>query len=51
MLGITRDTLRNWERSNKPKPVHHPLNKYRLSRREQLQALVVKTAGRGESGT
>lgn len=40
VLGVTAGTLRYWDRTGKLKPVRHPLNGYRLYRREDLDALL-----------
>ena len=39
-LGVTPNTLRNWERSKKISTSRHPLNRYRLYRREDLELLL-----------
>ena len=41
-LGVSPKTLRNWDRTNKLKPVRHPLNQYRLYRRQDLEVLLRK---------
>jgi PAS domain S-box-containing protein len=38
-LGVSVSTLRNWDKSGKLKPRRHPLNKYRIYSREDLQAI------------
>jgi excisionase family DNA binding protein len=40
MLGVTSNTLRNWERTGKLKCYIHPINKYRLFKREELEKLL-----------
>jgi excisionase family DNA binding protein len=40
ILHVTNETLRNWDRSGKLKPVRHPVNGYRLYKRADLEALV-----------
>ena len=40
ILCVTNETLRNWDRSGKLKPVRHPVNGYRLYKRADLEALV-----------
>jgi len=40
LLGVTRATLRNWERHGKLNPHRHPINRYRLYKREDLEALL-----------
>jgi hypothetical protein len=44
VLGVAPDTLRNWDRADKLKPLRHPLNGYRLYRRDDLEALLARTA-------
>ena len=38
-LGVTAATLRNWDRAGKLKAHRHPMNGYRLYRRDELEAL------------
>jgi DNA (cytosine-5)-methyltransferase 1 len=45
-LGVSPKTLRYWDRTDKLKPVRHPLNRYRLYRREDLEALLRQLDGR-----
>jgi excisionase family DNA binding protein len=40
VLGVSPRTLRNWDRSRKLKALRHPVNGYRLYRREDLQAVL-----------
>jgi DNA (cytosine-5)-methyltransferase 1 len=40
ILNVTSETLRNWDRSGKLKPIRHPLNGYRLYKRSDLESLV-----------
>jgi excisionase family DNA binding protein len=40
ILNVTNETLRNWDRSGKLKPVRHPVNGYRLYKRADLEALI-----------
>lgn len=40
ILGVSRSTLRNWDRSGKLKAYRHPINRYRLYRREDLEHLL-----------
>lgn len=42
VLGVSPSTLRNWDRAGKLKPYRHPLNGYRLYRRNELEALLEK---------
>jgi excisionase family DNA binding protein len=39
-LGVSRSTLRNWDKAGKLKPYRHPVNGYRLYNREELDALL-----------
>ncbi len=40
-LGVSPNTLRNWERTEKLATYRHPVNGYRLYKRADLQALLV----------
>ena len=39
-LGVSPSTLRNWDRAGKLTPLRHPVNGYRLYRRQDLDALL-----------
>lgn len=39
-LGVSRSTLRNWDRAGKLKPHRHPVNGYRLYSRPELENLL-----------
>lgn len=39
-LGVSPNTLRNWENAGKLVAHRHPVNHYRLFRREELDALL-----------
>jgi hypothetical protein len=39
-LGVCVKTLHNWDRAGKLRPARHPLNGYRLYRRQDLQAIL-----------
>ncbi|MCC6148840.1 MAG: helix-turn-helix domain-containing protein [Planctomycetes bacterium] len=41
-MGVSSNTIRNWDRSGKLKAVRHPMNKYRLYNRKQLEAVLRK---------
>jgi excisionase family DNA binding protein len=45
-LGVSASTLRNWDRAGKVKAVRHPVNAYRLYRREDLEALLKRIGGK-----
>lgn len=35
-LGVSAATLRNWDRAGKVRAIRHPVNAYRLYRKEEL---------------
>ena len=39
-LGVTENTLRNWEKEKKISVYRNPLNRYRLYRQEDLEQLL-----------
>lgn len=39
-LGVSRSTLRNWDKAGKLKAYRHPLNGYRLYNRMELESLL-----------
>jgi MerR family transcriptional regulator, copper efflux regulator len=39
-LGVSPNTLRNWERTGKIAANRHPVNRYRLFRQEDLDGLL-----------
>ncbi len=39
-LGVSPNTLRNWQNAGKIAAQRHPVNGYRLFRREELDALL-----------
>lgn len=41
-LGVSESTLRNWERTGKLTTHRHPVNRYRLYRKSDLEALIRK---------
>jgi DNA-binding transcriptional MerR regulator len=43
-LGVCSSTLRNWDRAGKLKPHRHPMNRYRLYRRAELEAVLHRAA-------
>ncbi|MGH7779149.1 MAG: MerR family DNA-binding transcriptional regulator [Candidatus Binataceae bacterium] len=45
-LGVSASTLRNWDRAGKLKARRHPINRYRLYVRADLDDLLVKVNGR-----
>ncbi|MCX6719215.1 MAG: MerR family transcriptional regulator [Candidatus Taylorbacteria bacterium] len=40
MLGVTPLTLRNWDKSGKLKAMRHPMNNYRVYRKESIDKLI-----------
>jgi excisionase family DNA binding protein len=40
LLGVSAKTLREWDRAGKLKPIRHPINKYRLYARKDLEAFL-----------
>lgn len=40
MLGVTPLTLRNWDNKGKLKALRHPLNNYRVYKREDIEKLL-----------
>ena len=43
-LGVCPSTLPNWDRVGKLKPHRHPMNRYRLYRRAELEAVLRRAA-------
>ena len=39
-LGVSTNTLRNWENAGKIAAYRHPVNSYRLFKQEELDALL-----------
>jgi excisionase family DNA binding protein len=39
-LGVSANTLRNWERAGKIVAYRHPVNRYRLFKQEELDAVL-----------
>jgi excisionase family DNA binding protein len=39
-MGVTAETLRNWDRRGKLIPFRHPINRYRLYRKSDLEKLL-----------
>ena len=40
-LGVSANTLRNWEKVGKIKAQRHPVNSYRLFKKEDLDAILL----------
>ncbi|MDG3008202.1 MerR family DNA-binding transcriptional regulator [Paludisphaera mucosa] len=45
-LGVSAETLRNWDRSAKLTPRRHPVNGYRLYEKNELEAMLLRVEGR-----
>lgn len=45
LLGVSASTLRNWDRQGKVVASRHPVNGYRLYKRQQLAALLSSIGG------
>ena len=43
-LGVSPNTLRNWVNAGKVRAIRHPVNDYRLFKREDLDALLKQVA-------
>jgi MerR family transcriptional regulator, copper efflux regulator len=41
-LGVSASTLRNWDRAGKVRAIRHPVNAYRLYRKDELARLLEK---------
>jgi DNA (cytosine-5)-methyltransferase 1 len=39
-IGVSESTLRNWERDGKITTYRHPISRYRLYKKEDLEALL-----------
>jgi DNA (cytosine-5)-methyltransferase 1 len=40
LLGVTPLTLRNWDKNGKLKASRHPMNNYRVYKREDIERLI-----------
>jgi DNA (cytosine-5)-methyltransferase 1 len=40
MLGVSTLTLRNWDKNGKLKALRHPMNNYRVYKREDIESLI-----------
>jgi MerR family transcriptional regulator, copper efflux regulator len=47
-LGVSPNTLRNWVNAGKIAAVRHPMNDYRLFKKEDLDSLLKKVAAAGK---
>jgi len=42
LLGVTPTTLRRWDNKGKLKTLRHPINRYRLYKKEELELLLAE---------
>ncbi|MEK7660355.1 MAG: MerR family DNA-binding transcriptional regulator [Patescibacteria group bacterium] len=49
ILGVTPLTLRNWDKAGKLVAYRHPLNNYRMYKREQIDEIVDKLGRRRDT--
>jgi excisionase family DNA binding protein len=47
-LGVTSATLRNWDKQGKIKAYRHPLNRYRLYKKSELEKIKKQLVPRKE---
>ena len=40
MLGVDKTTLRRWDKAGKLTPYRHPMNRYRLYKKSEIQAIL-----------
>lgn len=45
-LGVTSQTLRNWDKTGKLIPYRHPMNNYRMFKKSDLEKLLKLKKGR-----
>jgi MerR family copper efflux transcriptional regulator len=50
-LGVSPNTLRNWVNAGKIAAIRHPLNDYRLFKKEDLDSLLKKVAAASKKTT
>jgi DNA (cytosine-5)-methyltransferase 1 len=43
-LGVSPNTLRNWESAGKIVAHRHPVNRYRLFKKEELDAILIRAS-------
>ncbi len=51
LVGVSTSTLRAWDRAGKLKAARNPMNRYRLYRREDLNALLAGLATGRQAGS
>ncbi|NGX61171.1 MAG: hypothetical protein K940chlam9_00652 [Chlamydiae bacterium] len=45
LVGVSPSTLRNWEKQGKLKAHRNPVNRYRLYKRKDLEAVLIEISG------
>jgi site-specific DNA-cytosine methylase len=50
LLGVTEQTLRNWDKTRKLRPVRHPINGYRMYRVADVHSIIGKIGSAEEQG-
>lgn len=50
-LGVSPSTLRNWDQSGAFTAVRHPINNYRLYRKDDLNDFLAQLRGKGGNNT
>lgn len=45
-LGVTAQTLRNWDKAGQLKPYRHPINNYRMYKKADLERLMKRVKKR-----
>ena len=40
MLGVDKTTLRRWDKAGKLTPYRHPMNRYRLYKKSEIQTIL-----------
>ena len=48
-LGVSTATLRNWDKAGKLTAYRHPINNYRLYKKNELETLLNKVTKNGQS--
>ncbi len=48
-LGVSPNTLRNWERAGKIRTYRHPINSYRLYKQAELEQLLAAVERSGNN--
>lgn len=48
MLGVTTQTLRNWDKKGKLRALRNPLNNYRIYKPEDIELLLRKIESEGK---